>query len=82
MAGKIISSAVNQGGIIRSGLRHGLIIQQMHKDGCPKVIQSMQGFLDEDGIFLNREEAYWRAVETKQIEDDGRTPCLLSEMVW
>lgn len=40
-----------------------------------------QGFVDMEGNFLNRKEAYYRAVEHGQIQDDGGTPCLLSEML-
>lgn len=82
MAGKIVNAAVMQNGKLYVGKRHGTIIQEMHKNGCPKVTQAMQGFVDAGGFFLSRKEAYYVAVYHKQIEDDGKTPCLLSEMVW
>lgn len=84
MAGKIIKSAVWIGRLICIGERHGLIIQELAKAGLTKkpITQDQQGFIDQDGEYLDRREAYDRAIECGQIEDDGNRKALLSEMVW
>jgi len=65
------------------GKRHGEIIQQMVVDGFDKrITQAMQGFITEDGQFLSRKDAYYRAIECGQIKDDNKTPLLLSEMLY
>ena len=85
MAGKVVKAAVWVGQLTCIGRRHGKIIQELVKaglDGHGKgITQSQQGFIDQDGEYLDRKEAYQRAVEHGQIEDKG-TKTLLSEMVW
>ena len=83
MAGKIIKVAVLLDGVIhvgQTGHRHGDVIQKLHDEGILKD-SSVNGFVDENGLFLNRTEAYYRALEMKQIKE-FKTPCLLSEDVW
>lgn len=83
MKSPIKLAACEMDGKIWTGKRHGGIIQQMVKDGVTKRIkQENQGFITEDNEFLNREEAYIRAVECNQIKDNHRIKKLLSEMVW
>ena len=79
----IKQAATLRDGIIWTGRRHCSIIHEMIDNGCkPPITQKEQGFVDEDGKFLNREEAYHRAVACGQIKDDGGTPRLLSEMLY
>lgn len=86
MAGKIVKSAVWVGQLICIGNRHGGIIWELAKcglaNGNKPIKQDQQGFIDQDGEYLDREEAYKRAVECGQIKDDSGVKKLLSEMVW
>jgi hypothetical protein len=77
-------AAVNYNGTIYTGRSHGTIIMNIVDRGellIGRVTQDLQGFVDEYGNFLDRTEAYWRAVEHGQIKDDGKTPVLFSEML-
>ena len=83
MAGRIIAASVSLGGLVCIGRRHGIIIQDLVKEGFEgRINQSQQGFVDEDGEHLDRKQAYYRAAENGRIKDDGGTPALLSEMLW
>ena len=63
--------------------RHHHVIRMI---GCIKG-KDTQGFLDEDGMFLTRSQAYERAIETGQMSRDT-TPgkyngnLLFSEYLW
>jgi hypothetical protein len=45
------------------------------------AISHKQGFVDENGAFLGRADAWARAVACSQIKDDGGTRLLTSEML-
>ena len=85
--GPVRQAAVRQGDRIWTGLRHGQIIQRMVKEEGPnfqKVTAQMQGFVDADGEFLDRKEAFERAVACGQINEcagvpSGETRSLVSE---
>jgi hypothetical protein len=79
MAGKVKCAAIEAGDKIFTGRSHADII--LGSMECHHAPQQSQGFVDNDGIFLTRKEAYSRAVEHGQIKDDGGTPLLLSEML-
>lgn len=68
---------------------NGRIFSGKHHDECyDAAMQSschgwqIAGFVDGDGKFLTRKEAYARAVECKQVRDDGLEGMLISEMLW
>ena len=87
MSSKIISSACKLNDKIYTGFRHSDCFKKMFADGAAFADKPfiVQGFMDEDGNFLNRKEAFERAVECGQIKDEGETPenrILVSEDVW
>ena len=79
MSEKVKCAAIQVSGKIFTGHSHAEIINSNIE--CHHAPQQSQGFVDMEGNFLNRKEAYYRAVEHGQIQDDGGTPCLLSEML-
>ena len=81
MPSPIKESAIKQGDKLYTGKRHGGIIIQMAKEGCSRVFSKDQGFVTLDGEFLNRKQAYKRAMECGQINDNGKgdDQALLSE---
>jgi len=83
MAGKVIKAAVMVGRLTCIGERHADIMLRLVKAGVRKIVmQDDQGFIDADGEWLTREEAYQRAVACGQIEDEYEPKKLLSGMVW
>lgn len=65
-------------GFIVTGRRHcncfaTIISLGTHKNNIDIIERQTQGFLTSNNLFLNREEAYEFALESKQIKDDGRT---------
>ena len=67
------------------GQRHSDVVKcAVERYGFKKPVkQSEQGFVDKDGEYLDRIEAYKRAVFCGQVEDDGRMAGkLFSEMLW
>lgn len=55
-------------GVVYTGLRHDLIINEVAPPGVCKVHPKWQGFVDTEGNFLHREEAAKVALETGQLE--------------
>ena len=71
--------------VILCGLRHNAVFKQLKALGFRPhngYKELEQGFLTTDGDFLNREQAYYHAVECKQIEPDDGPDYLISEMLW
>ena len=71
--------------VILCGLRHDAAFKQLKALGFRPhngYKELEQGFLTTDGDFLNREQAYYHAVDCKQIEPDDEPACLISEMLW
>lgn len=67
-------------GAVYTGEDHGEAINDaIYFDQVASLL--LHGFLDMDGKFLTRKEAYDRAVECGQIKDDGGTRCLNSGML-
>ena len=87
MSSKIVSSACKLYDNIYTGFRHSDCFRKVFEDGAlwidkPHIVQ---GFIDEDGNFLTRKEAFERAVECGQVEDKGETQenrILFSEDIW
>lgn len=71
--------------VILCGLRHDAAFKQLKALGFRPhngYKELEQGFLTTDGDFLNREQAYYHAVDCKQIEPDDAPAWLISEMLW
>lgn len=71
--------------VILCGLRHDAPFKQLAVLGFePKkgYKELEQGFLTTDEEFLNREQAYYHALECKQIEPTDGSAWLISEMLW
>jgi len=84
---KIISSACKLNDKIWTGFRHSDCFAKMRLDGMTLEDKKniIQGFMDEDGNFLTRREAFERAVLCGQVKDEGEAPenrILVSEDVW
>ena len=65
---KIFKSAIKQSNKVYVGKRHSDVIRIMVKDGFSIPIKGIQGFVTEDGKFLNREESAKVALKNKQIK--------------
>lgn len=79
----IIASAILWEDKIYTGKRHCNIISDMvTKHGIKPPIKGKQGFIDENGNFLDRKTAAKIAIETKQIEKLNWPPLLYSEDLW
>ena len=61
--------------------RHHHIIHWMIEEGIEPPIKSIwQGFITDEGIFLNRKDSAEHALKCKQIEEQQDT--LISEQLW
>jgi hypothetical protein len=67
----IVQAAIRKNGIIYTGIRHALIIEDMSNSGIswPVTKDSEQGFVDDKGNFLNRFEAGAHAISCGQIDE-------------
>jgi hypothetical protein len=72
----------NEHGIF-TGKNHAEIIKKLVTEDkiVTRVYSKEQGFVDTQGNFLTRKEAYKCAVEHGQIEDDNVSKVLISEML-
>ena len=70
--------------VILCGLRHDARKQLAALGFEPKkgYKEIEQGFITTDGKFLNRKQAYYHALECKQIEHTDGPAWLISEMLW
>jgi hypothetical protein len=72
-------------GRIWTGRRHGNVIHQIISDGHAETIKHsefIQGFITDDGKFVDRHEAFKIAVECKQLlnpKNPWASPTLMSE---
>ena len=67
---KIIKAAIKHKGKIYTGLRHGLIMENMRNKGVTAYItQEEQGFLTSSGKFVSRVEAAKIAFKAGQIKE-------------
>lgn len=81
----IVIGAIKRGGIVFTGLRHGHIIRDMVECGYltdmnKPVLDSEQGFVDDLGNYLTRDQARMVAIEAGQVPIDHGT--LYSEDLW
>jgi hypothetical protein len=90
MTKKIVAVAIHYNGMIHTipaPARHCDVLNSMRAYG-EKIVkwnEAKQGFMDADGKFLNRQEAYDRAIEHNQLlpnhgNEGGKH--LFSEDVW
>ena len=82
----IVAAAIRQDGMIcsvpRPG-RHHHVIRAMATAGIPIPIVGEQGFLTDDGLFVDRKRALAIAKTAKQIHGKNGNPNeLYSEDVW
>jgi hypothetical protein len=63
----ITTCAINQDGNIYTGDNHSEIIRQMIHHGHDFNGTSVYGFVTDNGIFMNRQEAYQHAFECGQV---------------
>ena len=78
---KIVAAAVNHGGKVWTGTRHGIIMAEIwSKGGYCKIPQEEQGFVTDTGLFVNRFQAGAIAFDAGQTATRKET--LLSEHVW
>lgn len=78
---RIVLAAINHGGKVWTGRRHAQIMNEIwDAEGFSKIRQEEQGFVTDDGIFVNRFEAGAIAFRAGQI--GRRKENLLSEDLW
>lgn len=72
---KIVAAAILRDGRIWTGKRHHLIMRQMAAELGPEIapIDDPQGFVTEDGRFVDREEAARLAFQSGQMTRRVRT---------
>lgn len=71
----IICAAIKdkETGAIFGGIRHGFIYSAMKDAGIPKrVSEVVEGFLDQNGHFYNRKEAFEIAINCGQLSATTR----------
>jgi hypothetical protein len=84
----IVGAAVKRDEKVWTGWRHSHIIKEMAEAGAcavgNPVKSNEQGFVNQLGEFLTREEAFKNAVESGQLEDPGgnKEHKLTSEDLW
>ena len=72
-------------GKVWMGRRHGNVIHQIVSEGYAKTVthtEFIQGFMTDDGRFVDRHEAFKIAVECNQLlnpKDPWAAPTLMSE---
>lgn len=65
----VTQAAMLINGEVHVGERHGDIIHRLANEGFATPVQGDEGFVDEDGEFLTREEAAGRALHNGQIRE-------------
>lgn len=76
----IKEAAILQEGKVYTGRRHNEIIHELvNRFGYAPPIKGAQGFVTEDGRFLDRVEAGKEAIRCGQIDKLRRPPKLYSE---
>lgn len=71
--------------VVLCGVRHGDIFAQLKLLGFKPqqgYLEIKQGFLTDDNVFLNRQEAFSYAKQCGQIETEKESGTLYSEDLW
>lgn len=77
----IVSSAILKDGVIYTGKRHNDILCDKNRPfGFLKLAE--QGFITDQGIFLNRKEALQHAIDCGQLKKETVFNYLFSEDLW
>lgn len=66
----------------RKPYRHNHLIEMAIDDGHTQPVRGVQGFMNDKGEFLTREEAYNEALKCEQIKDRSICGDLYSEDLW
>lgn len=82
---RLVAAAIKRDGVVFTGDRHGHIIKQMVTVGfltdmTHPVLFDEQGFIDSQGKYWSRDEAWKIAYEAGQITEGHGT--LYSEDLW
>jgi hypothetical protein len=78
---RIVAAAISHGGKVWTGGRHADIMQKIWQSGDKdRITQEEQGFVTDDGVFLNRFQAGAVAFNAGQTSERKQT--LLSEHLW
>jgi hypothetical protein len=76
---KIKEAAMIYNNKVYTGKRHDIIISDLIEKGMPWPIIGIQGFITNDGIFVNRHEAYNIAERAEQLLQTRKDRTLFSE---
>lgn len=83
---RIVAAAILQDGVVYSVSRpgrHHNVIRMMYESGNPQEEGHVQGFVTNEGIFVDRKDAYIIARDAGQILDKTfPSDTLFSEDVW
>jgi hypothetical protein len=81
---KIVASAIRYNGIVYTGRRHHNVIHEMVTKYLIRkpTIDNEQGFVLEDGTYVDRIEGARIAIESGQIRKLQWPPKLYSEDLW
>lgn len=80
---RITAAAIQHDGRVFTGRRHCQIIRDIVKETHTKKVLGEQGFVLEDGSFVNREDAAFIALASGQITKLKFNPTkLFSEDLW
>lgn len=80
---RIVASAIKYNGVIYTGHRHhNIIFEMVTKYLIPKPITGDQGFVLEDGTYVDRIEGARISLESGQIKKLQWPPRLYSEDLW
>jgi hypothetical protein len=79
---RIIVASVKQGGKVWIGYRRGLIIPEVFGKIGKRVTSAEQGFILEDGTYVDRKQAAQIALESGQVQKLGYNDSILSEELW
>jgi hypothetical protein len=80
---RITAAAIRHDGKVYTGRRHCQIIRDIVASTSTKRVLGEQGFVLEDGRFVNREDAAFIALASGQIKElKFNTTKLFSEDLW
>ncbi|TFD15514.1 hypothetical protein E3T26_06950 [Cryobacterium sp. TMT1-21] len=89
MSERIVAAAIQHSGVVFTGRRHGLIMQQMVdlgfidvEDRSQRIYSEMQGFLTSENRWVNRKEGMQIAIDANQLDYKEQFPELFSEDLW
>jgi len=79
----LVKSAVCRDGVIVTGKRHCDAIRNAVEQGWKiPIMQSEQGFVDEEGNYYSRKEAMAVAIKSGMMDESSIDKTLYSEDLW